>query len=214
MRRSPCALYAEASTGDYSRCQTPYIALPGTVFHVKPLRRPARRAILVVHVAAAAGWLGLTLGLLALAISANVTDSTAMIEAAARSMKVFTDWLVLPVALLTLLSGLVLSLGTPWGLARHCWVYTKFWLTLVTIAASAFALRPGVNDAVETISSGAGLPDPLGLMMGPIVSFSAYVFMTVISVLKPWGLTRRGRRLRSASTSAKALDERSLRQTA
>lgn len=207
-------MYAEVSTRDYSRCQTRCACSPGTVFHVKPLKRPARRALLVVHVAASAGWLGLTLGLLALALTAATTESTPMIEAACRSMKVFTDWLVIPMALLTLLSGLVLSLGTKWGLARHRWVYTKFWLTLVTLTASLFALRPGVNDAVETVSSGASLAQPLDLVMGPAVSLATYVFMTVISVLKPWGLTRRGRRPRLSATSRKALDERSLRQTA
>ena len=83
------------------------------MFHVKHSSRPARRAILVVHVAASAGWLGLTLGLLALAITADHHRvGGPMIEAACRSMKLFADWLVIPVALLTLLSGLVLSLGT------------------------------------------------------------------------------------------------------
>ncbi|MEV6395327.1 DUF2269 family protein [Streptomyces sp. NPDC051907] len=181
---------------------------------MKPLKRPVRRAVLVVHVAASAGWLGLTLGLLALGLTAATTESAAMIEAACRSMKVFTDWLVIPLALLTLLSGLVLSLGTPWGLARHRWVYTKFWLTLITFTASLFALRPSVSDAAETVGSGASLADPLDLVMGPAVSLSTYVFMTVISVLKPWGLTKRGRRLRVSATSRKGLDERSLRQTA
>ncbi|MFI1394518.1 DUF2269 domain-containing protein [Streptomyces sp. NPDC020681] len=185
---------------------------------MKPLKRPARRAILVVHVSAAAGWLGLTLGLLALALTAATTDSGPMIEAAVRSMKIFTDWLVIPIAVLTLVSGLVLSLGTKWGLARHRWVYTKFWLTLITITASLFALRPGVKEAVETVSSGSPLASPLDLAMGPIVSLSAYLFMTAISVLKPWGLTRRGRRMRTPqapeTTSRKALDERSLRPTA
>jgi hypothetical protein len=184
------------------------------VFHVKPLQRPTRRATLVVHVAASAGWLGLTLGLLALALTAATTESGPMIEAACRAMKVFTDWLVIPVALLTLISGLALSLGTQWGLARHRWVYTKFWLTLVTITASLFALRPGVNDAVDTVTSGTPLAQPLDLVMGPAVSLTTYVFMTVISVLKPWGLTRRGRRSRVSTTSRKALDERSLRRTA
>lgn len=184
------------------------------MFHVKPLKRPARRTLLVVHVAASAGWLGLTLGLLALALTAVGTESAPMIEAACRSMKVFTDWLVIPVGLLTLLSGLLLSLGTKWGLARHRWVYTKFWLTLITLTASIFALRPGVNDAADTVAAGSPLADPLDLVMGPVVSFTAYVFMTVISVLKPWGLTRRGRRLRLSATSRKALDERSLRPTA
>jgi hypothetical protein len=207
-------MYAEVSTGDYSRCQTRYGSPPGTVFHVKPLKRPARRALLVVHVAASASWLGLTLGLLTLALTAATTQSLPMIEAACRSMKVFTDWLVIPVGLLTLLSGLVLSLGSKWGLARHRWVYTKFWLTLITLTASVCALRPGVNDAADTVASGTPLVDPLDLVMGPAVSLTAYVFMTVISILKPWGLTRRGRRLRVSSTSRKVLDERSLRPTA
>ncbi|MCX4824325.1 DUF2269 domain-containing protein [Streptomyces sp. NBC_01142] len=181
---------------------------------MKPIKRPARRAALVVHVTASAGWLGLTLGLLALALTAATTQSLPMIEAACRSMKIFTDWLVIPVALLTLLSGLVLSLGTPWGLARHRWVYTKFWLTLATLTASVFALRPGVNDAADTVASGTPLANPLDLVMGPAVSLTAYVCMTVISILKPWGLTRRGRRMRVLATSRKVLDERSLRPTA
>ncbi|MBC9726420.1 DUF2269 family protein [Streptomyces sp. TRM68367] len=168
------------------------------------LSRPARRASLVVHVVASAGWLGLTLGLLALGITAATTGSAVTVEASVRAMKLFADWLLLPVALLTLLSGLVLSLGTPWGLARHRWVYTKFWLTLGTTTATVFALRPGVNDAVAALAADGPLPDPGDVLMGPIVSLSVYVFTTVISILKPWGLTRRGRRLRASSSARKA----------
>ncbi|MDX2784044.1 DUF2269 domain-containing protein, partial [Streptomyces caniscabiei] len=158
--------------------------------------RPARRALLVVHVTASAAWLGLTLGLLALGATAGITSSAAAVEASVRAMKLFADWLLIPVGLLTFTSGLVLSLGTPWGLARHRWVHTKFWLTLATLTATVLALRPGVNAAV---AAGGPLPDAGDVLMGPVVSLSAYVFMTVISVLKPWGLTRRGRRLRAAA---------------
>ncbi|MFD5846349.1 DUF2269 domain-containing protein [Streptomyces chartreusis] len=165
----------------------------------KRLSRPARRAALVVHVVASASWVGLTLGLLALGITAAGTGSAVSVEASVRAMKLFADWLLLPVAFLTLVSGLVLSLGTQWGLARHRWVYVKFWLTLATTTATVFALRPGVNSAVAAVAAGGPLPDAGDVMMGPIVSLSAYVFMTVISVLKPWGLTKRGRRLREAS---------------
>ncbi|MFF4527501.1 DUF2269 domain-containing protein [Streptomyces bluensis] len=164
------------------------------------LNRPARRALLVVHVAASAGWLGLTLGLLALGVAAATTGSAVTVEASVRAMKLFADWLLLPVAFLTLLSGLVLSLGTAWGLLRYRWVCTKFWLTLATTTATAFALRPGVNAAV---AAGGPLPDAGDVLFGPIVSLSAYVFMTVISVLKPWGLTRRGRRLRASAREQK-----------
>ncbi|MGW0534670.1 DUF2269 family protein [Streptomyces sp. NPDC003032] len=181
------------------------------------LSRPVRRATLVVHVIGAACWLGLTLGLVALALTAITTGSTAAVEAAVRSMKVFADWLVLPLALLTLLSGLLLSLGTQWGLAKHRWVYTKFWLTLATTTASAFALRPGVDDSVATVAAGGPITDASGLIAGPLVSLSAYLFMTVLSVLKPWGLTRRGQRQRGEKERASAhkrVDAEDVRRTA
>ncbi len=78
-------------------------------------------------------------------------------------------------------------------------MWTKFWLTLATTTATAFVLRPGVNEAVAAVSAGHPLPDGGDVLFGPVVSLSAYVFMTVISVLKPWGLTRRGRRLRKTA---------------
>ncbi|MFB6849354.1 DUF2269 domain-containing protein [Streptomyces sp. NPDC056373] len=160
----------------------------------RKLSRRARRAVLVVHVVISASWLGLSLGLLALGTTAASTGSAVTVEASVRAMKLFADLLLIPVALLTLLSGLVLSLGTVWGLARYRWVYTKFWLTLATTTATVFVLRPAVNSAVTAVAAGGPLPDAGDVLFGPVVSLSAYVFMTVISVLKPWGKTRRGHR--------------------
>ncbi|MDT9692004.1 DUF2269 domain-containing protein [Streptomyces sp. P9(2023)] len=175
---------------------------------MKHLQRPARRALLVVHVAVSVAWLGLSVGLLTLGITAYTTGDPSLTEAAYRAMKVFADWLLAPVAVVTLVSGLALSLGTPWGLARHRWVWIKFWITLATAAATVFALRPEIAHAAA-----AGVPDS-SLVAAPVVSTTAYLFMTAISVLKPWGLTRRGRRLRVSASSRKAVDGRSLRQTA
>lgn len=178
-----------------------------TVFHVKPLKR-ARRSLLVAHVSISVSWLGLTIGLLTLGITAFATGDPATAQAATRAMQIFGDWLVVPVALAALLSGLVLSLGTPWGLARHRWVWTKFWLTLVATGLSVFSLRPGLSEAAER-----GTAD-IDLVIAPSVATATYLFMTAISVLKPWGPTRRGRRLRVSARSVKAVDERSLRRTA
>ncbi|MEI5522652.1 DUF2269 domain-containing protein [Streptomyces brasiliscabiei] len=165
----------------------------------RPLRRPTRRALLVVHVTASAAWLGLTLGLLALGVTAGTTGAAPTVEASVRAMELFADWMLIPAGAVTFASGLVLALGTQWGLARHRWVWTKFWLTLATLTATVLALRPGVNAAVTAVAAGGPLPDAGDVLFGPVVSLSAYVFMTVISVLKPWGLTRRGRRLRATA---------------
>lgn len=179
-----------------------------TVFHVKPLKRRIRRSLLVAHVSVSVSWLGLTVGLLTLAVTAFATGDPVTAQAATRAMKIFGDWLVVPVASAALLSGLVLSLGTPWGLAVHRWVWTKFWLTLVATGLSVFALRPGINEAAER-----GTAD-INLVVAPSVATATYLFITAISVLKPWGPTRRGRRLRVSARSAKAVDERSPSRTA
>ncbi|BFP53786.1 DUF2269 domain-containing protein [Streptomyces griseus] len=175
---------------------------------MKPLKRPVRRGVLVAHVAVSVSWLGLTVGLLTLGLTAFLTGDPATASAATRAMKVFGDWLVVPVALLSLVSGLVLALGTPWGLARHRWVWIKFWLTLITTGLSVFSLRPGIDAAVadEVVD--------INLVIAPSVATATYLFITAISVLKPWGLTRRGRRLRISASSAKSVDAPSPRQTA
>ncbi|MCX2179133.1 DUF2269 domain-containing protein [Streptomyces sp. SKN60] len=173
---------------------------------MKHLQRPVRRALLVVHVAVSVAWLGLSLGLLTLGLTAYTTQDPSLTQAAYRAMKVFADWLLAPVALVTFGSGLVLSLGTPWGLARHRWVWIKFWLTLATAAATIFALRPEIAHAAA-----AGVPDS-SLVGAPVVSTTAYLFMTAISVLKPWGLTRRGRHLRESAARQAPRAGRAARQ--
>lgn len=200
--------YAGFGTGGYSRRQTTDPSSLGTVFHVKPLKRPVRRGLLVAHVAVSVSWLGLTVGLLTLGVAAFVTGDATTAQAATRAMKIFGDWLVIPVALLSLLSGLVLALGTPWGLARHRWVWTKFWLTLITAGLSIFSLRPGIDEAATS-----GVVD-IDLIIAPSVATATYLFITAISVLKPWGPTRRGRRPRVSASSAKTVDERSPHRTA
>ncbi|MFD9600124.1 DUF2269 domain-containing protein [Streptomyces sp. NPDC056708] len=175
---------------------------------MKPLKRSARRSLLVAHVAVSVSWLGLTVGLLTLGITAFLTGDPATAQAATRAMKIFGDWLVIPVALLSLLSGLVLALRTPWGLARHRWVWTKFWLTLVTAALSIFSLRPGINEAAARGAVG------INLVVAPSVATATYLFITAVSVLKPWGLTQRGRRLRILAGARKGVDEQSPHRTA
>ncbi|MFD8543543.1 DUF2269 domain-containing protein [Streptomyces sp. NPDC059649] len=177
---------------------------------MQQLSRPARRALLVLHVAVSVSWLGLTLGLLALSITGWTTRSPEMAAAAYRAMKVFGDWLVLPLAFGALITGLVLSLGTPWGLARHRWVYVKFWLTLVTVLLSVFALRPGIDRLAAEAAAGTPVPD-IGLVIAPAVASATYFFLTAISVLKPWGPTRRGRRLREELREDRTAEARARR---
>lgn len=68
--------------------------------------------------------------------------------------------------------------------------------------------RPGIDAAAAD-----GAVD-INLVIAPSVATGTCLFITATSILKPWGLTRRGRRLWFSASSAKSVDARSPRQTA
>ncbi len=170
------------------------------------LPRHARRVWLVVHVACSVGWLGLTAGVLALGIAGRFSDNPDTVRAAYLAQEIFADWLLIPISLLSLLSGVLLSLGTTWGLLRYRWVATKFWLTLAATLASIFALRAFIHDAAGQVAAGTVPPDgraPHVLVIAPSVALTIYLVATVLSVVKPWGMTARGRRLAAEARAAR-----------
>ncbi|WP_319194532.1 hypothetical protein [Streptomyces sp. DK15] len=116
-------------------------------------------------------------------------------------MKTIVDWPAFPVALLTLLTGL-LALGSNWGLVRHRWIYTKFWLTLAMIVGTFFGFRDAIVHTYTDVTAGHPLADAGDVLLGPMVSLTSYVFMVTLSILKPWGLTKRGRKQRAVSRGA------------
>lgn len=105
-----------------------------------------RRFVLTAHVASSVGWLGAVAAFLALAI-VGLTDQDARTVRGAYLVMEPVAWLVLvPLAIATLLTGLVQSLGTKWGLFRHYWV-------LITLLIDIFA-----TVVFATVHSDAGLP--------------------------------------------------------
>jgi hypothetical protein len=95
---------------------------------------------------------------------------------------------VLPLALGSLVTGVVLSLGTKWGLVKHRWVLVKFVLTVIAVVATTFSLRAGLHEAADGVVGAAGGD----VFAAACVSLAFYVFNTVLSVFKPWGRTRWG----------------------
>ncbi|MFF7994050.1 DUF2269 domain-containing protein [Kitasatospora xanthocidica] len=157
-----------------------------------------RKPLVVLHVVASVSWLALMLCLLTLAVTALTTADADRLRAAYRAMGMLGDALVLPLSLLTFLSGVALGLGTAWGLFRYYWVSTKFWLTLVAMAASVLALTARLHDAVRVADAHPSGPIPVtelgfvryNTVIVPAVALSLYLFNVALSVYKPWG--RRG----------------------
>ncbi|GAB2987193.1 hypothetical protein [Saccharothrix stipae] len=142
----------------------------------------ARKSWLLLHVISSVGWLGVTIGMLVLAIAAF--DAPQLYQA----MSLLGDLVVLPLALGALVTGLVLSLGTKWGLVKHRWVLVKFVLTVIAVVATTFSLRSGLHEAADGVVGTAGGD----VLAASCVSLAFYTVNTVLSVFKPWGRTRWG----------------------
>jgi hypothetical protein len=160
------------------------------------LPRPARRVALIVHIAASGAWLGLELALGALVVTALATGSPATEAACLQAIEVVAVGPMIVTGALTLVSGIVLGLGTRWGLVRYRWVAVKLVLNVVLLVLVLVALRPGaaeVADAGRVLAAGGEAEArTTDMMFPPIVSTIALSFAITLSVLKPWGRVRRG----------------------
>ena len=97
-----------------------------------------RKFALTAHTTFSVGWLGAVVAYLALAIAGLTHHDAQMIRAAYLSTELIGWFVIVPFSLAALLTGLVQSLGTQWGLFRHYWILVKF---LLTTGASAAQLR-------------------------------------------------------------------------
>src|SRR5688572_13035914 len=93
---------------------------------------PALRKLgLVAHVSASVGWLGTVAAFLVLAISGVVLEDVQSVRAAYLAMELTVWFAIVPLAIASLITGLITSLGTQWGLFRHYWVLAKFLITII-----------------------------------------------------------------------------------
>ncbi|MEU2004601.1 DUF2269 domain-containing protein [Rhodococcus sp. NPDC019627] len=166
------------------------------------LRKLAR----TVHICASVGWLGAVLTYLALAMAALMNSGTSTGRTLYPAMELLVWAVILPLSLASLVTGLISSLGTPWGLLRHYWVLFKLvlnvgasavlWLYTRSIDHSAaIAARTTLSDAEVLV-----LRNPTHVVHagGAVLVLLA---ATVLAVYKPRGLTRYGyRSQRTAAT--------------
>ena len=159
------------------------------------LRRRARRTILLAHIAAAGAWLGIDVVLGVMVGTALVTGDAQQAGVALQSLGLFAVWPLVVVGLLCLASGILLGVGSTYGLVRYWWVAVKLALTLVLCTLIVVLLRPGLAELAaygrEVAAGTAAERDLRDLFFPPAVSLTALTLATVLSVAKPWGRTRR-----------------------
>jgi hypothetical protein len=89
-----------------------------------------RKLVLAVHLTVSVGWIGAVVAYLVLGVAAATSEDATTIRGAWIAMEATGWFAIVPLALASLASGLVMSLGTRWGLVRHYWVLLSFGLTV------------------------------------------------------------------------------------
>jgi hypothetical protein len=155
------------------------------------LRPGLRRALLTVHVVTSVGWLGAVFAYIALDVTAVTSSSVGTVRGAYVAMEVLAVAVIVPLALSSLVIGVVNALGTPWGLLRHYWIVVKLLLTMVatTVLLLQIPTISSLASAAETAGDPRTLPGTLPHSIGGLLIL---LLVMVLSMYKPKGLTRYG----------------------
>ena len=163
-----------------------------------------RKFALAMHLSFSVGWIGAVVAYLALSVAAVTTRDPPTLRATWIAMDLTGWYAVVPLALASLLTGLLMALGTKWGLFRHYWVLISFVLTV--LAAVVLLLHmPDVSILANAAreAEGArldGLRNHLytrlddGDLLHPALGLVLLLVIQVLNVYKPEGMTRYGRR--------------------
>ncbi len=157
-----------------------------------------RKLMLTAHIVSSVGWLGAVAGFLALAIAATYYQNVQIVRAAYFAMELIGWYVIVPACLASLLTGLIQSFGTKWGLFRHYWISLKFVITVLSaLILFAFTQTLGNLGSLATDAT-ISIDELRRLGQSPVLhsggGLLALLAATILSVYKPWGLTAYGRR--------------------
>lgn len=154
-----------------------------------------RRFALATHLTVSVGWIGAVVAYLALAVAAANSADAATVRGAWIAMDVTGWYAVVPLAVASLLTGLVMALATPWGLLRHYWVLISLVLTIV--ATGVLLLHMPTVSALADVARTAD-PARLDQLGGdvahPAIGLVVLLVIQFLNVYKPRGMTRYGQR--------------------
>jgi hypothetical protein len=165
-----------------------------------------RKFALTTHVTASVGWLGAVGAFLALAIVGRSSQDPQTVRAAYLALPAITWFVIVPLTLAALLTGIVQSLGTTWGLFRHYWIVTKLLLTVLAtillLVHTQLIDRVATRAAEATLSTGDLRQSRMELVAKAGAALLVLLVVTTLSVYKPWGMTPYGLRKQNEGTAA------------
>lgn len=166
-----------------------------------------RKHVLTVHILYSVGWVGSVAAFLVLAIAGYTTTDGQIVAGIYASLRVLIWYVIVPLSLLSLVTGIIQSLGTPWGLFRYYWVIAKLVLTVVAtglLLVHTQVVDRAAADALAHVGMTGGEMSQvrLQLIIDSAAAIVVLVLITVLATVKPRGTTPLGGRQRRAPAAA------------
>lgn len=159
------------------------------------MSRGLRKLLLSTHLIVSIGWIGALAAYLSLDIATATSNDPGVVRAAYVGMEIVAVRVIVPLAIATLVSGIVIGLATRWGLFRHYWVVISLLLTILATTVllsetrTISKLAEIAADPSTTSSELIALSSTLVHSIGGLV---VLVAILVLNVYKPRGVTRYG----------------------
>lgn len=160
-----------------------------------PMSPQVRKLALTAHVTCTVGWLGALAAFLALAVAGLNSQDARLVQACYVAMGLTTWFVIVPLSLASLGTGLVQALGTPWGLFRHYWVLAKLVLTIIAVTVLLLKVPPISHLSAVASESGLSSSDLRGLrisvMIHAVGGMLVLIATTTLALYKPQGVIER-----------------------
>ena len=166
-----------------------------------------RKVALAVHITSSVGWIGAVAGYIALDVAAAMGQDAQTLRTAYIGMELIAWYVIVPLALASLLTGLVMSLGTKWGLFRHYWVLISLLLTMlatVVLLVETQTIGYFADVAAAPTTSNEDLRSLESTLVHSVGGTVVLLVILVLNVYKPRGMTRYGWRKQNEQRGKRA----------
>ncbi len=161
-----------------------------------PFPPQLRKLTLTLHVAASVGWLGAVAAFLALAVAGLSSSAPQTAQGSYVAMELVGWPVIVPLSIASLLTGVLQSLGTVWGLLRHYWVIAKLLITVLLLVHMQPVGHLADTAARATLAGGELEGMRIQLIADAAAALLVLLTAAALSIFKPRGMTRYGRRCR------------------
>ncbi len=151
----------------------------------------ASKLNLTAHITFSAGWIGAIVSFLGLAIAGLIGQDPQLVRSMYIGMELVAWFVIIPFCISSLLTGIIQSVTTPWGLFRHYWILIKLILTVVATFLLMLHMQPVAHMASVASQRSFDTGELQGLRIQLIADASVAIFVLLIamalSVYKPFG---------------------------